>query len=147
MNIGSLALLGLVAPDLLDESKDWLRGFARKDPVDAILWTTIVCAHLFYRAEHGHNPKVKSYNDALVYVSTNLSVGYCDIFAMTEGGKQIATFLMVFGPAMAARTFDVTKQEAEARDAEESAHSKAMLDKLDRIAELLAPNAAPSADP
>ena len=142
MNIGSLTLLGLVAPDFLDESKDWLRGVARKDPVDAILWTTLVCAHLFYRAEHGTNPKVKSYNDALVYVSTNLSVGYCDIFAMTAEGKQIATFLMTFGPAMAARTFDATKAEVEARDADEAAHRSAMLEKLDRIAELL--GSAPS---
>ena len=147
MNLGSLALLGLVAPDVLDESKDWLRGFARKDPVDALLWTTLVCAHLFYRAEHGHNPKVKSYNDALVYVSTNLSVGYCDIFAMTDQGKQIATFLMTFGPAMAARAFDMTRAETDARDADEAAHRTAMLDKLDRIAELLAPAAAATTDP
>lgn len=147
MNLGSLALLGLVAPDLLDESKDWLRDFARKDPVDAVLWTTLVCAQLFYRAEHGHNPKVKSYNDALVYVSTNLSVGYCDIFAMTDAGKQIATFLMTFGPAMAARTFDETQRETEARDAEEASHRAAMLDKLDRIAELLAAPKAASIDP
>lgn len=144
MNLGSLALLGLVAPDVFDDSKEWLRGFARKDPVDALLWTTLVCSHLFYRAEHAHNPKVKSFNDALVYVSTNLSVGYCDIFATTDQGKQIATFLMTFGPAMAARTFDATKAEVDARDADEAAHRMAMLEKLDRIAELLAPAATGS---
>ena len=49
---------------------------------------------------------MKSYYDALVYVSTNLSVGYSDIFARTPRGKAIGTALMTYGPAMAAKIFD-----------------------------------------
>jgi hypothetical protein len=130
-------LLGLVSPDLLDEGKAWLREFSRKDPVDALLWTVLVSAHLFYRAEHGTNPKIKTLNDALVFVTTNLSVGYCDIYAMTEPGKQVASALMTIGPAMAARALDLTQAEMAERDEEERAHREKLEHTLEDIANLL----------
>lgn len=134
----SSLLLGLLAPDLLDEAKQWMREESREDPADAVIWTTLVAAQLFYKAEVGHNPKVRSINDALVYVSTNLSVGYCDIFACTERGKQIATLLMMFGPALAARVLDETAAETRATAEAEQTKHEALLARLDRIAELLA---------
>lgn len=136
-------LLGLLAPDLLDEAKDFLREASAQDPAAAVVWVTLVGAHAFYRAEVGHNPKVKTLNDALVYVSTNLSVGYCDIFAVTDRGKQIATLLMMFGPALAARALDTpageARTEAAAKEAREEARHDALLARLDRLADLLRP--------
>jgi Ion channel len=137
VNLGAVSLLGLVSPDLLDEGKAWLREFSKKDPIDALLWTVLVSAHLFYRAEHGSNPKIKTLNDALVFVTTNLSVGYCDIYAMTEPGKQVASVLMTIGPAMAARALDPTQAETDAKDDEEREHREKLERTLQDIANLL----------
>ena len=70
-------------------------------------------AVLFYAAERGHNPKVRDLYDALVYCTTNISVGYCDIFAHTPVGKLIGSTLMTLGPAMAAKTLDGKKSEVD----------------------------------
>lgn len=137
-------LLGMLAPDLLDETKAWIRETSREDPADAVIWTTLVAAQLFYQAEVGHNPKVRNINDALVYVSTNLSVGYCDIFAMTDRGKQIATLLMMFGPAIAAKALDAPAADQRAADFAEQEKHEALLGRLDRIAELLEKSPATS---
>ena len=66
----------------------------------------LVASWLFYRADRGHNPKVTTFHDALVYVSTNLSVGFSDIFAQTPLGKVLGSALMTWGPALATRAFD-----------------------------------------
>lgn len=61
---------------------------------------------LFYAAERGHNPKVNSIYDALVYTTTCLSVGYGDIFAVTPVGKLVGSALMTIGPALSGATLD-----------------------------------------
>ena len=86
--------------------KDALRAAARRDPVDALATLVLGGAYLFYLAEEGKNPKVKSYTDALLFISTCLSVGYADVFARTEAGKAIASVVMTFGPALSARAPD-----------------------------------------
>lgn len=110
------ALAAATSPDLGAEGFDDLKAGLRRrfadDPMGSVVKTVLVCAYLFYRAEVGHNPKVTSYYDALVYVSTNLSVGYSDIFAKTPTGKAIGTALMTYGPAMAAKILDEPAKEA-----------------------------------
>ena len=167
MNTRPLLLLAAIAaatsPDMgrgaLDRFKGGVReGFAR-DPMGSVLAAVLGGAWLFYKAERGHNPKVKSYYDALVYVSTNLSVGYSDIFAKTPRGKAIGTALMTYGPAMAAKIFDAPTAPAApapaapapaalaapARAAPASVSSQAVLDKLDRILAVLEQNRAQAA--
>ena len=153
MNPRPLLLLAAIAaatsPDMgkgaLDRFKGGVRsGFAR-DPMGSVLAAVLGGAWLFYKAERGHNPKVKSYYDALVYVSTNLSVGYSDIFAKTPRGKAIGTALMTYGPAMAAKIFDTPTAPARAAAPAEAptqtqtplAGSKEVLDRLDRILAIL----------
>ena len=63
-------------------------------------------AGLFYWAESGANPSVRTYWDALHYVSTALSVGYANIFPVTPLGKVIGAVIMTVGPAMSARALD-----------------------------------------
>lgn len=147
MNGASSLLLGVLAPDLLGEAADLLRAASNDDPAEALVWTVLVGAQLFFKAEHGHNPKVRTLNDALVYVSTNLSVGYCDIFAVTGRGKELGSLLMTFGPALATRGLDPTA--AERRDAEAAAERKheALVARLDRIADLLSAAPAPEREP
>jgi voltage-gated potassium channel len=171
MNARPLLLLAAIAaatsPDMgknaLDRFKGGVRdGFAR-DPMGSVLAAVLGGAWMFYKAERGHNPKVKSYYDALVYVSTNLSVGYSDIFAKTPRGKAIGTALMTYGPAMAAKIFDTPTAPASAPVATPAAPvapqavlatapvaapaspaapagSKEVLDRLDRILAVLEAN-------
>jgi hypothetical protein len=49
---------------------------------------------------------VETYWDALVFVSTCLSVGYADVFARTPAGKAIAAAVMTLGPAMSGAMLD-----------------------------------------
>jgi voltage-gated potassium channel len=83
-----------------------LKDAVAKDPFDATVVTVFGGAFLFYMAEKGKNPKVESYWDALVFISTCLSVGYHDVFARTPGGKAIATAVMTIGPALSGAIFE-----------------------------------------
>jgi hypothetical protein len=162
MNSRPLLLLAAIAaatsPDMGKDALDRFKGGVRegfaKDPMGSVLATVLGGAWLFYKAERGHNPKVKSYYDALVYVSTNLSVGYSDIFAKTPRGKAIGTALMTYGPAMAAKIFDaptapvaapvpvapVASVASVAPVAPAAAGSNAVLERLDRILAILEAN-------
>ena len=70
--------------------------------------TQFVCtaAALFYVAEEGHNPAVRTYFDALHYVSTSLSVGYANIFPVTQAGKAIGAVVQMVGPALSSKALD-----------------------------------------
>ncbi|HSY22126.1 MAG TPA: ion channel [Polyangiaceae bacterium] len=93
---------GLTYPAL----KRALKDAVANDPFDATVVTVLGGAFLFYLAEKDTNPKVKSYWDALVFISTCLSVGYADVFARTPAGKAIATAVMTVGPALSGAIFD-----------------------------------------
>ena len=157
MNSRPLLLLAAIAaatsPDMGKDALDRFKGGVRegfaKDPMGSVLATVLGGAWMFYKAERGHNPKVKSYYDALVYVSTNLSVGYSDIYAKTPRGKAIGSALMTYGPAMAAKIFDAPTTPAEPPTAPPpvpapaaAVSSQAVLDKLDRILAVLEANRA-----
>ena len=79
---------------------------ARTDPMGALFTLVGGASVLFYVAERGRNPKVKTLTDAVLFISTCLSVGYADVFAKTEAGKAIAAFVMMLGPAMSSGALD-----------------------------------------
>jgi len=86
----------------------WKQGFrelVQRDPLDTLLVSVLGGAYLFWLAEKDHNPRCRTFWDAAVFVSTCLSVGYDNKFAYTESGKALATFLMTFGPSVAASAF------------------------------------------
>jgi voltage-gated potassium channel len=95
-----------------------LKEAVANDPFDATVVTVLGGAFLFYLAEKDQNPKVTSYWDALVFVSTSLSVGYADIFARTSAGKAIAAALMTFGPALSGALFEGPAAPATAKGRE-----------------------------
>ena len=103
LNYG-LAAFGIKLPErlALDEWAHQLTGRPTTNVVSLVTGAAV----LFYLAERGHNDKVRDIYDALMYCSTNISVGYCDIFAMTPTGKLIGSTLMTLGPAMSARALD-----------------------------------------
>jgi hypothetical protein len=70
-------------------------------------------AALFYWAESGANPMVRSYWDALHYVATALSVGYANIFPVTPLGKAIGAAVMTVGPALSSRALDQATRPAD----------------------------------
>lgn len=127
------ALAAATSPDLgksaLERLKATIRDQYARDPMDTVVATVALGALLFYRAERGHNPKVRSYWDALVYVSTNLSVGYCDIFAMTPAGKAIGSAIMTWGPSMAAGVLGESRAERAAKPPVDAR----VVERLDRI--------------
>ncbi len=84
---------------------DWVEA----NPLDASVEFLGVASLLFYQAEKGQNPKIETYVDAFYYISTCASVGYADIFAVTQTGRVIAALVMIVGPALAARSLDRPK--------------------------------------
>ena len=84
---------------------DWVEA----NPLDASVEFLGVASWLFYQAEKDVNPKIVTYVDAFYYISTCASVGYADIFAMTQTGRTIAALVMIVGPALAARSLDRPK--------------------------------------
>ncbi|MFO0736795.1 MAG: ion channel [Labilithrix sp.] len=128
--------------DALSRLKDGFREKYKDDPMGVSISTVVVASWLFYKAEKDVNPKVTSYYDALVYVSTCLSVGYSDIFAKSSTGKALGSLLMTFGPAMAAGFLDEP-----GKPQKEEEHERAVVDRLDRILAALEAKTATSAPP
>jgi hypothetical protein len=69
---------------------------------------------LFYWAEAGENPAVRTYWDAVHYVATSLSVGYANIFPVTAVGKAVGAVVMMVGPALSARVLDPPRSDSPA---------------------------------
>ncbi len=122
-------------------AKRGLRETLRKDPLDSLAAVVLGGSYLFYLAEKGRNPKVESFWDALTFVTTCLSVGYDDVFARTDSGKAIASFVMTFGPALSSAALEPPVAEAAAAEAEALAVQKAILARLDAIHAALTPAA------
>jgi len=107
LNYG-LAAFGIQIPERFDFEEKAAQ--LTEKPCQNTVAMVTGAAVLFYLAERGKNPKVRDIYDALVYCTTNISVGYCDIFAQTPVGKLIGSTLMTLGPAMAAKTLDGLKK-------------------------------------
>ncbi len=135
--LASLAGVGAGGAASYGSMKEELRTAIARDPFDATVVTVLGGAFLFYVAEKGHNPKVTSYWDALVFISTCLSVGYADVFARTPAGKAIASAVMTFGPAMSGAIFE-SPAEASPEGAQKAPPEllevqRVIADKLDAI--------------
>jgi voltage-gated potassium channel len=125
--------------------KNELRTAVTRDPFDVTVVTVLGGSFLFYVAEKDHNPKVRSYLDALVFISTCLSVGYADVFARTPAGKAIASAVMTLGPALSGAIFEEPRGERAAAVPPEALElQRVVVDKLDAIlTELRAARGAP----
>ncbi len=133
--LASLASAEGLAPAYASLKKS-LREAVAEDPFDANVITVAGGAFLFYLAEKGKNPKVETYWDALVFMSTCMSVGYADVFARTPAGKAIASAVMTLGPAMSGAILDEPKQPGSAAAvsrAESIAVQRVIVDKLEAI--------------
>lgn len=112
--LATVALAAAASNGLGSSYGDLKRSFREMvahDPMDAVIVTVLGGSYLFYVAEKDVNPKVKTYWDALVFISTCLSVGYADIFARTPAGQAIATAVMTIGPKLSGSFFDAPAAE------------------------------------
>lgn len=81
---------------------DWINA----NPLEANTEFLGLAAWAFYQAEKGVNPKIETYIDSFYYISTCASVGYADIFAVTQTGRVIAAIVMMVGPSLTSRALD-----------------------------------------
>ena len=100
---------------ILDVKNGWENNFldwAEANPMESAYGFLASAAIPFYYAEKDSNPQVNTYVDAFHYIATCASVGYADIFPVTQTGKAIAALVMVVGPSIADRSLNrpVTKQ-------------------------------------
>jgi voltage-gated potassium channel len=72
------------------------RTFGNLGVMAALLW--VGTASAFYVIEHGTNPNIRDFEDALWWAMTTLStVGYGDVYPTTQAGRLVALLTMVLG--------------------------------------------------
>lgn len=81
---------------------DWVNA----NPLEANVEFLGLAAWAFYQAEKGLNPKIQTYVDSFYYISTCASVGYADMFAITQTGRTIAAIVMMLGPSLTGRALN-----------------------------------------
>ena len=108
--------------DFLRNRQQWedrlVEGVMR-NPLESLVTFLVSSSAAFYLAEQKTNPRVKTFWDALYYIATCASVGYADVFAVTQTGKAIAAAVFTFGPALCSAAFErdsVVKAERAASD-------------------------------
>ncbi len=136
------------ASELFGSVKRWLREAQQRDPMDATLTVVLVGSALYYAAERRANPRIDSFDDALLYIATSLSVGYADHHPVTPLGKLVGTVVQTYGPSLAAGILgapaaEVAEQEVAERALVTARHEESLqveqriLSRLDRLIELM----------
>jgi hypothetical protein len=92
-----------------DKIEQWLLDAVDRNPLEASFQFLGLASVAFFVAEKDENPKVKTFVDAFYFVSTCASVGYADLFPVTQQGRAIASLVMTVGPGLAAKTLDRSK--------------------------------------
>ncbi len=107
---------------------DVIERFTRY-PMETLAGFLLGTSAAFYLAERDVNPKVRTYTDALYYISTCLSVGYADVFAQTQAGKAVATLVMTVGPSLTGELLDPPHKAASAS----AVNQEQIIERLDAI--------------
>ena len=89
-----------------DELERRLLSWTERNPLEATFEFLAAASVPFYAAEREANPKIRTLVDAFYYLSTCASVGYADIFAVTQTGRAIAALVMAVGPALTGKALD-----------------------------------------
>jgi hypothetical protein len=89
-----------------DEYEKQFRDWVNANPLEANIEFLGLAAWAFYQIEKDINPKIKTYIDAFYYISTCASVGYADMFAVTQAGRTIAAVVMMIGPSLTGRALN-----------------------------------------
>ena len=89
-----------------DALEQKLLDWAERRPMDTVFEFLASASLAFYAVEKDVNPKIRTYVDSFYYIATCASVGYADVFAMTQTGRAIASLVMIVGPALTSRSLD-----------------------------------------
>jgi hypothetical protein len=118
--------------------KHKLRTWAKDDPMDAVMATVLGGGLAFYLAEKDTNAQIGNAWDGILYMVHTLAMGSTtETKPTTATGHALASFVQTFGPALALSAFDPTAAEKKASAAEQQAVQLAILERLDRIVQLL----------
>ncbi len=104
--------------------------YAVDHPLEALLTLVLGSSWFFYQAERDENPGINSYDDSVYYISTCLSVGYANVFPVTQTGKLIAAVVMMLGPSVTAW---VVEGRLTGRAPDRSSDTEAILQRLDTL--------------
>lgn len=108
---------------------EWLT----QNPMESVFGFLLGTSAAFYLAERQVNPKVRTFVDALYYISTCMSVGYADIFTQTQAGRAIAALVMAVGPSLTSEFLDPPHRAAAAS----AVGQEQIIQRLDAILEEL----------
>ena len=89
-----------------DGLEQQLLDFAKRNPLDSAFGFLMAASVAFYAVEKEVNPRIKTFTDAFYYIATCASVGYADIFALTQTGRAIAALVMILGPGLTNAALD-----------------------------------------
>jgi hypothetical protein len=89
-----------------DEYEKLFLDWVNANPLEANVEFLGLAAWAFYQAEKGVNQKIQTYVDAFYYISTCASVGFADMFAVTQAGRTIAAIVMMLGPSLTGRALN-----------------------------------------
>jgi hypothetical protein len=92
-----------------DALEQWLLSAVERNPLEASGQFLGLASLAFYAVEKNENPKIKTLVDAFYFISTCASVGYADVFPVTQLGRTIASLVMTVGPALTAKALDGRK--------------------------------------
>ena len=118
--------------------KDRMLNMAADNPLETLLVGVLGSAWVFYLAEKDENEGVDTYDDALYYISTCLSVGYANIFPKTQIGKFVAAMVMIVGPSLSGWVVEghlVQRQRGE--PSREAPENGLVVEKLEAILQVL----------
>lgn len=89
-----------------DEYEKKFLDWVESNPLEANVEFLGIAAWAFFQAEKGVNPKIQTYIDSFYYISTCASVGYADMFAVTQAGRTITAIVMMLGPSLTGRALN-----------------------------------------
>lgn len=109
------------------------RANGNPSPMESLCALVGAGAMMFYWAEKDVNPAVRTYWDAFHYIATCLSVGYANIFPVTQLGKAIGAAVMMVGPAMSAGALGEKETPPALPDASVVGRLDAILEELRKL--------------
>jgi voltage-gated potassium channel len=108
LGLGLLLGVGSGKPpgEWLSSAHSLLRKRQSQAPLESTATVVLASAVAFFVAERGKNAQVKTWADALSFVTSKFGAAPSSVTAVTETGKLLASALVTYGPALAARAFD-----------------------------------------
>lgn len=116
--------------------KTKLRTWAKDDPMDAVLATVLGGGLAYYLAERESNGSLATPWDGVLQMAGAIWHG-TQVAPTTAAGRALVAFVQAVGPTLALSFFDDTAAEKRAAAAQEAAMQAAMLERLDKIVQLL----------